>query len=58
MKYFMKNANHFIELTKKEKIQLGDRLVSFIVVSLFNNVLIDETLEINKIKNITPGYIM
>lgn len=44
--------SHFIQVTEKEKIQPGNLLLSFDVVSLLNHIPIEETLELirNKYK--------
>lgn len=51
-KSFMKNISHFIELMKKA--ELVEPFLSFVVMSLFINVQLVETLEIIKKKYKPP----
>jgi hypothetical protein len=47
---FIKDSNHFVEFIKDAKLECGDMLVSFDVVSLFTNVPIHDSIEIIKRK--------
>src|SRR5699024_10003933 len=50
---FVKNSTHFVELISDVRLDPGDILVSFDVVSLFTNVPVEDAVEIIK-QNLIP----
>ena len=45
-KSYVRNASHFIEQIKKQQLDKDDMMVNFDVVSLFNQVPVEEALTI------------